>query len=452
MDGKRLLTTFASAALLAGALVLSVPGAAHAEDTKTVSPDIMTWAWYWEQADSKDFETPQGTVTVDTNNEFCPQVPGGGLGNVSEESCADGRLPVRIVRGNYDEPNQMSAVSFDTLSTIPLESEVHSFKATFLEAKAGCREKRDAPTGQQCETTQPANAEGHELQACLVNQVFGEGAARPTREVPNHECTPSDPTAERKKVKIDGEERFSYTFDLTEYAKLWASGENLASSILITGAQPKETGPQDSWRVVLEGPVEKKGIEVDATITPAEIVPPAPPTEPPAPPGTDPIYSPGTPGTPGTPAVPGTPGTDATTGDSTGAAGAAPTDTGKTEGEQPVDAAEQPGTDLAAADQPIPGGGLPGYAWLALAAGMVGFSLLRRAVFDTTAGIRPDGVLAQIQKLNAQRRGTSLAASMPQPAILAALATTAGVARGATKKVTGTISGLAGKLKRSKGQ
>ncbi|MDQ4095201.1 MAG: hypothetical protein M3174_03220, partial [Actinomycetota bacterium] len=77
MDGKRFFSTFASAALVAGALVLS-SGAAHAEETKTVSPDVTTWAWYWENADAKDVETPQGTVTLDTNNEFCPQVPGGG--------------------------------------------------------------------------------------------------------------------------------------------------------------------------------------------------------------------------------------------------------------------------------------------------------------------------------------------------------------------------------------
>lgn len=450
MDGKRFCTTFAAIGLLAGALVLSAPGVAHAK-TKTVAPDVTTWAWYWEQGESKDFETPQGTVTLDTNNEFCPQVPGGGLGNVSEETCAEARLPIRIVRGNYDDPNQIAAVTFDTLSTIPLDSKVHSFKATFLEAKPGCREKKSAPTGQQCEATQPVNAEGHELQACLVTQVFGEGAARPMREAPNHECSPDDPTAERKKVKIGGEERFTYTFDLTDFAKEWASGENIASSIVLTGAKPKNTGPQDTWRVVLEGPVEKGGIEVDATITPADPVEP-PPTEPPPPPGTNEIYTPGTPGTPAIPGTPGTPGTDPVTspGDATTGTTAAPEAAGAETAEEPVDAAEQPASDLTAADQTIPGGGLPGYAWLALLAGMVGFSLVRRAVFESTTGIRPDGVLAQIQKLNAQRRGTSLAASMPQPAILTVLASAAAFTSGATKAIKNKVSGLAGKLKRSK--
>ena len=448
MKRTRLGRILASAVLLGAALSFSVP--ASPASAKAVKPTVSTWAWYWEEADSRDVELPAGTVTGDTNNEFCPQVPGGGLGNVSEETCAEGRLPVRIKGGNYDKPNQTSAIIFDTLTTIPLESKVHKFTATFLEAKAGCRDKETtSPSGKQCEQTDPINVEGHELQACMVTQLFGEGAARPYKEIPNHKCTKSDPIAKRKKIKLKGEERFEWTFDLKRFAQKWADGDVLSSAVLLTGAEPKNSGPQDSWRVVLEGPLEKNGIEVKAEITepPPIDIDPIDPTDPPV----DDVFVPGDPGTPGIPGTPGTPGTDPTT--SSTDPGTGDTPTGATEpgdATAPVDAVEEPPNEQAAADGPA-GGGLPGYAWLALLAGIAGFSLLRRAVLETHSGIRPDGVLAQIQKLNAQRRGGSAAASYAPPAALAALLSVAGLARNVTKSITSKVSTVAGKLSRKKG-
>lgn len=444
----RLGRILASGVLLGSALSFSVP--ASPASAKSVKPLVSTWAWYWEEADSRDVELPAGTVTGDTNNEFCPQVPGGGLGNAAEETCAEGRLPVRIKGGDYSKPNQTSAVIFDTLTTIPLESKVNKFTATFLEAKAGCVDSKTSPTGKECEQTDPVNVEGHELQACMVTQIFGEGSARPYKEVPDHKCSKSDPIAKRKKIKVKGEDRFEWTFNLKGFAQKWADGDVLSTGILLTGAEPKNTGPQDSWRVVLSGPLEKDGVKVQA-----EITPPPPldldPTTPPTTPGDDDTFVPGTDGTPDIPGTPGTDGTDPTTTSTDTGTGDTPTAaTEPGEAKAPVDAVEEPPNEQAAADAPV-GGGLPGYAWLALLAGIAGFSLLRRAVLETQSGIRPDGVLAQIQKLNAQRRGGSAAASYAPPAALAALLSVAGVARSVTKSITSKVSTVAGKLSRKKG-
>jgi hypothetical protein len=54
---------------------------------------------------------------------------------------------------------------------------------------------------------------------------------------------------------------------------------------------------------------------------------------------------------------------------------------------------------------------MPGYVWLAILAGIIGFTLVRSVVLESASGIRPNGVLAQIQRLNADRHGGATAAS-----------------------------------------
>jgi hypothetical protein len=449
------LAGLAALACIAG--LVSIPSASAAAKTQTSKPLVSTYAWYWEEAEAHDVEGPAGTATVDSNNEYCPQIPGGGLGNVTEETCAEGRMPVRIAGGDYESPNQLSAVIFDTLTTIPLGAKVEKFTATFEEAKAGCREKETAPSGQQCEASAPANVESHELQACLVTELFGEGAARPYREVPRHECTNSDPTAKRKKKG----DTFTWTFDLTEYAQKWADGDVITSAILLTGVEPKDTGPQDNWRVTLLGPVDD-GITTLAKFTP----PPAPVIDPLLPtggggggtPGTPAI--PGTPGTPGTPATAGTPTTTGAGGSSAtggaGASGAAEPGDAKA----PVEATDEAiAAEPTAADSGPPGGGLPWYGWLALLAGIGAFSVLRTIVLDGAAGVRPDGVLAQIQRLNAERRGGAAASAGAQPGLwMAFVGMTAGIrssvsnvaSKVSNSKALGKATGLVGKLKPGK--
>jgi hypothetical protein len=59
--------------------------------------------------------------------------------------------------------------------------------------------------------------------------------------------------------------------------------------------------------------------------------------------------------------------------------------------------------------------GLPGYVWLAIIAGLVGWSVFRSVVLENAKGIRPDGVLSQIQRLNAQNGGVAAAAAVTGP-------------------------------------
>lgn len=436
-----------------GAAVLAAPASAGPKP-RVVQAPVMTTAWYNEKAESRSVDLPVGTIQLDTNNEYCPKQPSGGGANASNELCAEGRLPIRIVGGDYKSPDQVSAVAFDTLLAIPIGSKVKSFKATFIEAKGGCRDSDTSATGKQCEGTEPINVEGHKLQACLVTEQFGEGEARPYKEQPKAKCTKRDPTAKRRKVKLKGKTEHAWTFDLTKFAKKWASGKMAVSAVLLTGAPPKNTGPNDSWRVVLDGPMAANGRHVT---TKAVIIPPKTPSfivptiPPPGPGGTETTFVPGTPGTPGspgTPAVPGAPGTTTSTGGTTGGTtGAAEPG----EAKAPVDApAEEPKTEAAAANEGPAGGGLPGYAWLALLAGLVGFSLVRQAVLEKATGIRPDGVLAQIQRLNAQRRGGPAPAVGATTGPAALFATVAGTLAGATRFAGTSISNLLSKIRGSR--
>ncbi|MDQ3954807.1 MAG: hypothetical protein M3285_04575, partial [Actinomycetota bacterium] len=258
------------------------------------------------------------------------------------------------------------------------------------------------------------------------------------------ECAAGDPTAQRKKVKIDGEERFTWTFDLTEYAQSWADGKPAA--IVLRPRKDADPPPpgSDTWRVVFVGSVDD-GITVSANITPPpplEIIDPIPP--PADPPET--TFIPGDPGTPGTPATPGTEGTpptETTTGDEAAAAAPEP---GEAQA-APVDVTGDTATKPIAANTTAPGGGLPGYAWLGLLAGVAGFSLVRSVVLEGASGIRPDGVLAHIQKLNAERRGGAASIALPPSPLLAALGATVGVIGGASRSIGSKLSGLATKAK-----
>ncbi|MDQ3985193.1 MAG: hypothetical protein M3280_01680 [Actinomycetota bacterium] len=443
---KRAVRYLAVTGLIAATALVGASAPASAGKQVKVKPLAMFGSWYWEHGESRTIETPAGAVQADTNNEYCPTQPSGGGAYIASEICAAGRLPVRIVAGDYETPDQLSAVTFDTLTTIPIGSKVHKFTATFLEAKAGCSKNPQSVTGQGCEATERIDLQNHELQACLVTQVFGEGAARPYEELPKYECSKSDPTAKRKETKINGETEHVWTFDLTGFAKKWAAGKLGVSAILLTGAEPKESGPRDTFRVVLEGPLEPKGIQTLAVITPAVPDIPTVPPVPPAPP--DDVFVPGTPPTSGTP---GTPGTAGTTGTSSGTSGS--DDAGLTgaaaepgEAKAPVDA-EETKTQPTAADLDAPAGGLPGYAWLGLLAGMAGFSLVRQVVLESGAGIRPDGVLAHIQKLNATRRGGQAASWAGQPGLLGAVAMTIGSMLIASKTVAKGIGSRLSKVR-----
>jgi hypothetical protein len=157
--------------------------------------------------------------------------------------------------------------------------------------------------------------------------------------------------------------------------------------------------------VVLVGPKAPKGkvgIEAEIVFEPGSLEPPVPPTT------TDPGTS-TTGGTSGGTFTGGT-GTVSTGGSdfgSTGTTGGTGLGGGAT---TPTDAGGQtPPVAVAGAEQQAPGP--PVYVWLAIVAGLIGWSMFRTVVLETSKGIRPNGVLSQIQTLNSTRRGGATAAA-----------------------------------------
>lgn len=421
-------------ALVLGALV---PTAASADEAE---PPIIAQAWYWEPQENEEVVTPVGNIAGELPNPFCPGV-GSGTGAASDV-CAEGRLPVEVVNGDYETPDKVSAVAFE-FSTVPVGSKILEFTVSFLEAESGCYEKEGSTTGQQCENTDAQNAEDKLLQACMVKEIFGDGEARPYEELPKYDCGASPPTAKRKQVKNDAEADPTdqdpdhvWTFDLSEFATEWTEEFTASSAIQIRPAAPEDAGgspddPSDvDWRVVLAGPKFPGGVVTNLVYEPPKggIAPPPPP------PGSDPIGAPPGAGTDF--------GTTSDTGFTTGTdpnGGLTPTTTDPAaDGAPATDAAGDP---VAVGDEQEPTaavgeGTLPGYVWLALLAGLIGFSMVRNVVLEKAAGQRPDGVLAQIHRLNAERRGAAVAAAAAGGgAIVTGLSSLGGALRPAVSKL-----------------
>ena len=380
------------------------------------APPVLITAWYWEDQSRQRIQDPTtGTdvAVISVPNPFCPSPPL--VGSPPEETCKAGRLPVEVREADYEKPNKLSAVAFD-LALVPLGSKVGKFTVTFREASD--------------EQSEPINAEGKSLQACLVEEFFGDGEAALYAEVPRYTCSETDPVAERKEIKVKEDPNdpnpapeepvFGYTFDLTSFAELWVAGETPISAVMLMPVRPKEAdydpATDANWRTVLTGPVEKGGVTTSLVYTPAKTPP------------VDPVP-------PVTPVDPGTsfdPGTSVTT----GSGSVTPTDTGfDTPTSDTIDAPELP-TDIAAEADPAGDTidtGLPGYVWLAILAGFVAFNMVRSVVVESATGIRSDGVLAQIRKLNASRRGTEIPTE------------TAAVAAGGVNSVIAGLKSLGGK-------
>lgn len=431
MQLKRIGGAFAVIILLATSIVAF--GAAPAGAAKTEIA-ISSLAWWWEDARTEQREVPGvGTITIETPNPFCPG-PGGGLGSPAQ-TCAEGRLPIEVHNGDYETQNKISAVGFD-FSLIPLGSKVNKFTVTFREAKEGCYDKDGEPDNNPeddtCEETDPINVGKHELQACLVTAFFGDGEARQYKEAPKYECSSADPKAKRKEVDSnkDGEgSNFYWTFDLTEYARRWTAKFSAVTGVMLVGAPiiegRGENAEQDSdtWRVVLTGPKFQNGVKTNLDYIPAEdpILPPTDTTDP-----TDTGFTDTGTDTGFTDTGTGT--TDLGTGDAT--------DPGT--GDTGVPTPGPSGSPVLSVEEPPPVEELPGYIWLALIAGLVGFSLVRSIVIEKTTGIRPDGVLSTIHRLNAERGGGAAAGSSSTGPL--------GAIGGALGAIGGKIGHVFGKL------
>ncbi len=370
--------------MLGAVALIFAPMAVATADEAEIA--VSSTAWFWETQQSQavtDPTTGADVITIEAPNPFCPTV--GSAGGPPEEAgtCKAGRLPVEVVGSDYEEPDKLSAIGFD-FALVPFGSEVTEFTVTFLEADD--------------EQSQPVNVDDtRQLRACLVEEFFGDGDARQYKEVPRHSCTDSDPIADRKEAQVenaDGEKeaRFVWTFDLTVFAQQWAEGSP-ASAIILYPVQPEGAGPDDAeWRVVLSGPAEANGITSNLVYEPPaedDFTDPTDPTDT----GTD-FTDTGTDFGTST-------GTDFGTGTGTDPG----TTTGPTDTASPV--ALDTGAEEAGATLPEVAS-LPGYVWLGILAGLIAFTLLRAVVIEAATGVRPDGVLSQIRKINSERRGVAL--------------------------------------------
>lgn len=433
---RRSIAAVAALALM-GALTAAPALAAQAE------PSLISQSWYWESQQNEDHDTPIGSVTVGAPDPFCPKIPGS-LG-APPETCAEGRLPVEVIQGDYEEPDKVSAIAFD-LTMLTLGSEVQKFTVTLLEAESGCREKQDADTGQYCEETDARNIEGKQVQACEVTEIFGDGEGREYEEMPSFSCD-SPVLATRKEIKNDEktdpqdpDADHQWTFDLTPLATKWAQTPPLCTCVMLRPAKPKnDQDDSPNWRVVFAGPKFPKGVKTNLRYTPGEGG------------GLPPLDTLGGDlgggdlggGTSsfGSTTVGG--GLDSGGGDVGGgfddaAAGgdAAPAEEAEEAGDAAPTAAKLPEVET-----------MPGYVWLAILAGLIGFSLVRSIVLENIHGQRPNGVLAQIHRINAARggmHGAQAAAAAGGP--LAGLRSGFASIGRTLSPVTSRLSGLAGKL------
>lgn len=404
---ERRLGLFVAVGLIA--LLTLLPVAASAAQQRA-EPALLSLGWWWKEAHSQEINIGGNVITVGTTSPFCPSAPGS-LGS-PPGSCAEGKFPVEIVGGEYDQPDKLSGLGFD-LSYLQPGSEVIKFEVTLLEAETGCVDQDgdgdvnpNDPGGDHCENTNPINIDGHRVQACMLTQIFGDADASQYSEVPSYECSPSDPVAERKEIKAvdegdtDGIDHV-WTFDLTPFAEQWAEAFTVATNIMLVGEKPKETGPQDSWRVVFAGPKVEKGVQAELVYE-----------EPPGGGGfADPIDS-GT-GSGSTTGVTTTTGGTSFGSGSTDFGAGTDTGTGAVAGAPDPGASPSaaPGSEGLASDTAPKPPGMPGYVWLALLAGFIGFTMVRQVVIESASGIRPDGVLAKIHALNADRRGVATEAA-----------------------------------------
>ena len=416
--------------------LVALPLLASPASAKTADVPLNTYAWWWRDAErSEEIDIAGNKVEAPTApNPYCPATSGTvgtGGGAVSEDACQLARLPIWIRNGEFERPHMSFALDVDV--SLLSEADLSSFKILLLEADCDPADgRKDIP---QCEqTTQPLPADNpattrnefetsFRVEVCTVTEIFGEGDGRPVEEMPRLTCN-TGVIGERKVLKAPtvktGDQKAPahlddhiWEFDLTELAQGWIDEFTIPTAVYFRAEPPRNPDTSDQFRVVFAGPEDEvdsdapnakevqqqPGVEILATYsggTGGGLTPIDDGSGTGFDTGTDTTTTPGTTdfGTTGTPTTDFGTGTGTVT-PTTPAAPAAPA--------PPITLAEEP---TGARTEP-----LPGYVWLAMIAGLAAFSLVRSVVIPSTTGVRPDGVLAQIQALNAQRRGTSLAGS-----------------------------------------
>jgi hypothetical protein len=290
---------------------------------------------------------------------------------------------------------------------------------------------------------QPAyNTQGKTIQACLIDEFWPGGEAEKWETQPTY-----DDTGCAKGKRNEKPDPPTWTFNLTRIAGPWGedpSGSN--NGVMLLGVIPKGAGPTESWQINVKIPSRdvlatpeneskktRDRAALSLTFSPGQPMLLAPPPPPPPPPPLD--FGAG--------------------------AGFAPSSDFGSEGtETQTEAPQAPATPSGAGIQAEPVAQIrpraPWYVWMLIPLGLLAWAAVRPLVLEPARGIRPDGAVAAIQRLNAERRGSPL--EEPGDPLLRMLhafqgagrgiARAAGVVQKGTGRVAGGIGALAGGIAR----
>lgn len=367
-------TRRALSVLAVAGLVFALSPSAQAAETKKAVFEYGTdkASWFWE----KQFSQQVGG----------PDAPGGvthrqGLPNPQSSDT----LPVAVEGG---EPEKISSIAFNlTGRGVEAGSTITGFTLTIVEKT----DPNEAPQ---------FNAGGKEIRACRVEGFWPAGEAEVWKGQPEHDdkaCVTG-----KRQVPEDGSKPTRWSFDLKSLAEPW--GENPAGAhgvILLPVMQG--SGPAESWQINLKIPSRDDDVteedEYQQTRNRAVVQITFEPPEPVDDTATGTIGG----STTGTTTTSGGGFTPSTTfggdsGSDIGSTIAAPTT--KEPSPEPTEQ-EQPQAAPVAQQQPQ----LPGYVWALLPLALLALAAVRNIILEPVASLRPDGVVASIRRLNAQRRG-----------------------------------------------
>jgi hypothetical protein len=288
---------------------------------------------------------------------------------------------------------------------------------------------------------QPAyNTRGKVIQACPIDEFWPGGEAEKWDTQPNY--ADSGCVKGKRNARSDTPR---WTFNLTPVARPWGedpSGSN--NGVMLVGVVPQNAAATESWQINVKIPSRdnqatpgdesrqtRNRAVLSLTYTPGEpsiLAPPAPP--PPAPP--PPAFGGGAPAPPSS-------------------------DFGKQPGGGKPAAPEPPGESIQAEPVAQAQPRAPWYVWLLIPIGLLAWAAVRPVVLEPTRGIRSEGAVVAIRRLNAERRGRPL--EEPVDPLIRTLHGLQGAWRGigraagavgkGTGRVVGGIGSLAGGIARA---
>ncbi|HEV8572863.1 MAG TPA: hypothetical protein VGR49_07440 [Actinomycetota bacterium] len=280
----------------------------------------------------------------------------------------------------------------------------------------------------------PYNARGKVIQACRIEDFWPGGEAEKWETAPAY-----DDSACVKGKRNGKSDPPTWTFNLTRIAGPWGEdpfGSN--SGVMLLGVIPKDAGPTDSWQINLKVPSRDKEVTpgddykqtrdravLSLTFSPGQAAVLAPPPPPPPPPPPD---------------------------FGSGAGFAPSSDFGSqgSEPQSPVTQSPAPPSAESIPAEPVSEARprAPWYVWMLIPLGLLAWAAVRPLILEPARGIRPDGAVMAIRRLNAQRRGSPLEEPVdPLVRTLHALQGAGrGIARvsGAVRVGTGRVAGSVG--------